>query len=93
MEAVDAMVCEQIKIVGSKNLDERIDRSFKEGSMEPYFLKEQWMLFSWREILPVVIDPKPWYNYIIVQVRGWTMAVRMRAQLPRPVPAQHGEHL
>ena len=49
VEAVDAMVCEQIKIAGSKILYKRIDKSFKEGSMEPYFLKEQWMLYSWRE--------------------------------------------
>ena len=55
VEAVDAMVCEQIKIAGSKILYKRIDKSFKEGSMEPYFLTEQWMLYSWREILPALL--------------------------------------
>lgn len=49
VEAVDAMVREQIKIAGSKILYKRIDKCFKEGTMEPYFLKEQWKLFSWRE--------------------------------------------
>ena len=30
---------------------------------------------------------KAGYNCIIIAIRGWTTAVRMRAQLPRPVPA------
>ena len=38
-------------------------------------------------ILALLIEWKPWYKCIAVQVRGWTTAVRMRAQLRRPVPA------
>jgi len=49
-ETVDAMIREQINVTaGSKILYERIDSSFKEVAMDPYFLKEQWELYDWRE--------------------------------------------
>jgi len=46
---VDKVVADQIKVVGSAKLFERISKNFEEVKFEPFFAKEQFDLYSWRE--------------------------------------------
>jgi len=46
---VNKIIAEQVEVVGSLKLYERINRNFLEAKFEPYFAKEQFDLYSWRE--------------------------------------------
>jgi len=48
-EKVDKIRSDQVKIVGSSKLYERINKNFIEGRFDPFFAKEQFDLYSWRE--------------------------------------------
>ena len=49
-EAFENIMQKQLEIVeGSEQFYGRIDLSLREGRIEPFFVKEQWDLFSWRE--------------------------------------------
>jgi len=46
---VDKIKSDQIEVVGSLKLYERINRNFKLEQFEPFFAKEQFDLYRWRE--------------------------------------------
>lgn len=49
-EAFDNIMQKQLEIVeGTEKFYQRIDRSLREGEVEPFFVKEQWDLYAWRE--------------------------------------------
>ena len=49
-EAFDNIMQKQLEIVeGSEGFYRRIDMSLQEGRVEPFFVKEQWDLYAWRE--------------------------------------------
>ena len=49
-EAFDNIMQKQLEIVeGSAEFYRRVDASLREGRVEPYFVKEQWDLYAWRE--------------------------------------------
>ena len=43
------VVKDQIKLLGSEELFKRINRNLKEHKFEPFYVKEQYKLFKWRE--------------------------------------------
>jgi len=47
--AVEEVVNEQIKLLGSELLYQRINKNFLEHKFEAFFAKEQFKLFAWRE--------------------------------------------
>lgn len=49
LSKVDKIKADQVKIVGSAQLYERINLNFLESKFEPFFVKEQFDLYSWRE--------------------------------------------
>ena len=49
-EAFDNIMQKQLEIVeGTEQFYHRMDESLSKGRVEPYFLKEQWDLYAWRE--------------------------------------------
>ena len=49
-EAFDNIMQKQLEIVeGTEQFYRRMDDSLREGRVEPYFVKEQWDLYAWRE--------------------------------------------
>ena len=49
-EAFDNIMQKQLEIVeGTEQFYRRMDESLREGRVEPYFVKEQWDLYAWRE--------------------------------------------
>jgi demethoxyubiquinone hydroxylase (CLK1/Coq7/Cat5 family) len=49
-EAFDNIMQKQLEIVeGTEQFYKRIDQSLKDGKVEPFFVKEQWDLYAWRE--------------------------------------------
>eukprot|EP00092_Neocalanus_flemingeri_P002186 GFUD01002326.1.p1 GENE.GFUD01002326.1~~GFUD01002326.1.p1 ORF type:complete len:292 (-),score=86.97 GFUD01002326.1:45-920(-) len=46
---VDRILADQVEVVGSLTLYERINKNFLDAKFEPFFAKEQFDLYSWRE--------------------------------------------
>jgi len=49
VDRINSIKADQVRIVGSLTLYERIDKNFLESKFDSYFTKEQFDLYSWRE--------------------------------------------